>query len=176
MITISVLTSFTRLLQSKCKRATYVVIFWFQLLLLYNQNIIFVTYIFMDQYILSALVTIGISLFTMYLAFHVWSARRKHKSKAYEHTDNKEVLIAMRAHMNTIENSIVFLPLLWVATVFSSALVAGSIWVVWFIARVCYGLLYLAEPKRRQIPFMVSLLCIFITALLGLYGICMIII
>jgi len=127
----------------------------------------------MEQYTLSALVTIFSSLFTMYLAYNVGMTRMAHKEPPHKEMKNKEVMIANRVHMNCVENSVVFLPLLWVATVFGSATIAGIIWAIWFTSRVFYAFGYLKDPKKRQIPFMVWLLCIVLAAILWLYGIVM---
>jgi uncharacterized MAPEG superfamily protein len=73
--------------------------------------------------------------------------------------------------MNTVEAMVVFMPLLWVATVFGPSLAAWIVWVVWFVSRIFYAFGYIKNPKKRQTPFMIWLACIAITALLGLYGI-----
>jgi hypothetical protein len=72
----------------------------------------------METYTISALVTIFSSIFTFYLAYNVGMIRMKHKEPPYEAIKSKEVMIANRAHMNSVEASIVYLPLLWVATIF----------------------------------------------------------
>ena len=125
----------------------------------------------MEQYTLSALVTVSTSLLIFFLAFKVWMTRQKHKSPAYKATDSKEVLIANRIHMNTLEISVVYLPILWVATVFSSANLAGLLGIVWFISRVWYAVAYSQKPKKREIPFILGVACIGLTSLLALYGI-----
>jgi len=126
----------------------------------------------MEAYAISGLVTIFSSLFTFYLAYNTGMTRIAHKSPPYEPTKSKEVMIANRAHMNCVELSVVYLPLLWVATIFGpSSLIAGIIGSVWFVSRVWYALGYLKDPKKRQTPFMIGLACIALTAILGLYGI-----
>lgn len=127
----------------------------------------------MEAYAISALVTIFSSLFTMYLAYNTGMTRMKHKAAPYKHSENKEVCIANRAHMNSVEASIVYLPLLWVATIFGSATIAGIVGSVWFVSRIWYALGYLKSPKNRQTPFMIGLACILVTAIIGLYGIVM---
>ncbi len=97
--------------------------------------------------------------------------RQKNKAPAYKFTDNKEVLIANRVHMNTVEMSVVYLPILWIATVFASANLAGILGIVWFISRVWYAVAYTQKPKKREIPFLMGVACIWLTSLLALYGI-----
>lgn len=125
----------------------------------------------MEQYAISALVTVFSSLFTMYLAYNTGMTRMKHKELPYKAIKSKEVMIANRAHMNCVENSVVFLPLLWIATIFGSSSIIGIIGALWFASRVWYALGYLKDPKKRQIPFMIGLACIAITGILALYGI-----
>ena len=125
----------------------------------------------MDPYAISALVTVFSSLFAFYLAYNVGMVRMKHKAAPYKHTENDEVWIVNRVHMNTIENMAVYLPLLWVATVFGSAETAGAVGAVWFVSRVWYAFGYLNDPKKRQTPFMLGLACIAVTAIIALYGI-----
>jgi len=110
----------------------------------------------MEQYTLSALVTIFSALFTFYLAFNVGMTRTKHKERAYEKQKNEQVMIANRAHMNMVEVSVVFLPLLWVATVFSYSTIAGIVGAVWFMSRVWYSYAYLKDPKKREVPFIIG--------------------
>jgi len=125
----------------------------------------------MDTYAISALVTVFSSVFTMYLAYNTGMTRMKFKAQPFEETKSKEVIIANRVHMNCVEATVVFLPLLWMATIFGpSAMIAGIIGSIWFMSRVWYAFGYLRDPSKRTIPFMLGLLCIAVSALLSLYG------
>ncbi len=125
----------------------------------------------MNPYTLSAFVTICTSVLIFILAYNVWAARLRHKVQPYEDTKEKDVLIANRIHMNTIEQTVVFLPLLWVATVFSSANIAGLLACIWFISRIGYALIYKKQADKRYIPFMVGMFCILCMSILAFYGI-----
>jgi len=127
----------------------------------------------MEQYTITALITVFTSLLTFYLAFNVGSMRRKHKSGVLETDKHEEVTIANRAHMNTIEISVVYLPLLWVASIFGPTTIVGMVGSIWFVSRVWFAWTYLKSPSSRTIPFMIGIPCIFITAILALYGIVM---
>ena len=135
---------------------------------IYSLNL---NYSFMHEYTLSALVTLSTSLMIFFLAFRVGMTRMKHKVKPYEDTKEKAVLIANRVHMNTIEMTVVYLPILWVATVFSSANLAWILGIAWFITRVGYAVAYTQKPKKRELPFIMGVACIGLTSLLALYGI-----
>jgi glutathione S-transferase len=54
-----------------------------------------------------------------------------------------------RVHLNTIENLVVFLPLLWVCGVFLNVLVAGLLGLVFIVARAIYSRGYVREPSKR---------------------------
>ena len=75
----------------------------------------------MEPYAISAFVTIFSCLLSFGLSYRVGTMRAKYKVPAYERYDmmkDKELLVANRIHMNTVENLVVFLPILWVATIF----------------------------------------------------------
>ena len=124
----------------------------------------------MELYVYSAGVTMLTALLLFGLAFMTGMAREKGKVAILETytTTNKDFLIANRIHLNTLENALVFLPLLWVATLFSGlpqyAATAGAIWL---LARVAYAYVYRRNPAKRAPAFMLSLL-----SLLVLTGLC----
>jgi glutathione S-transferase len=55
-----------------------------------------------------------------------------------------------RIHLNTIENLVVFLPLLWVCGFFFNALAAAALGAAFIVARVIYARGYLSEPPSRR--------------------------
>jgi glutathione S-transferase len=66
--------------------------------------------------LLSAVVTILAVLFFFYTGFGVGRMRGKHKINAPAMTGPIEFESAVRVQMNTLEQLVVFLPLLWLAT------------------------------------------------------------
>lgn len=124
----------------------------------------------METYSISAFVTLCTCLFTFYLAFNVGSMRRKHKANVLKTTKDEEVLIANRVHMNTIENLVVYLPILWIATIYGPTKIAGIVGAVWFLSRILYAFMYFKNPNKREKPFIIGVLCLVITALLAFYG------
>lgn len=125
----------------------------------------------MEAYTLAGLVTLFSSLTTFLLAFNVGQMRRKHKANVLEKTKAKEVIVANRAHMNMVEMSVVYLPILWVASVFGPTTIAGIVGAVWLGSRVWYSLAYLKDPSLRTVPFVLGVACTAVTVLLALYGI-----
>ena len=55
-----------------------------------------------------------------------------------------------RVHLNTIENVVVFLPLIWVCGLFFNVFVAGVLGVLFIAARAIYARGYLSEPPSRR--------------------------
>ena len=55
-----------------------------------------------------------------------------------------------RVHLNTIENLVVFLPLLWVCGLFFNVVAAGVLGALFIAARVVYARGYLSEPPSRR--------------------------
>jgi glutathione S-transferase len=125
----------------------------------------------MKPEIILALITIFSSLLTFFLAYNTGKTRRTQKSPAYEATKNKQVLIANRVHMNQIENMIVYLPILWMAGLFGPIILVAIVGTVWFASRVAYSIMYLKNPEKRTIPFVIGVVCMIITTLLALLGI-----
>ena len=125
------------------------------------------------HYEYAGLITCVISLLQVLLAFRVGTMRSKHKVQSYETymTKNTEFIIAHRIQVNTLESVMVFLPLLWVATFWGYEIAAAIIWWIWIISRILYAVMYQQDPKKRMIPFLISLLCTMGVLLLAILGI-----
>jgi glutathione S-transferase len=115
-----------------------------------------------------ALITVLSAMLTFYLAFNVGMTRAKFKEGALEKMKEKHVVLANRVHMNMVENMVVYLPLLWVASIFGSIKIAVVLGSIWLIARAWYSAAYLKNPGKREIPFFISVICIVLTALVAL--------
>src|SRR5215831_9978548 len=79
--------------------------------------------------LLSAVVTILALLLFFYMGTRVAAARGKHGIKAPATTGHPEMDRAVRVHMNTLEQLVVFLPLLWLATAYFH-------WIGWLPAAI----------------------------------------
>lgn len=127
----------------------------------------------MESYVLSAVVTVLSGVLLFGLSFRVGLARSKGHVQSYETytTTDKAFIIANRVHMNTLESLIIFLPFLWIATLFSpyptvAALIGGA----WLLSRTLYAVLYVKDPKLRFWGFLPSIVCLGALAALSLYG------
>ncbi|HTN49134.1 MAG TPA: MAPEG family protein [Burkholderiaceae bacterium] len=103
-----------------------------------------------------ALVTLATLLLLFGCAWYVGAARGRYKVKAPSSTGPEEFNRAYRVQMNTLENTVAFLPALWLAAIYFSPRIAAAIGAVWLIARVWYAFAYAREPRSRGMPFVIS--------------------
>jgi glutathione S-transferase len=106
----------------------------------------------------TALITL---LNVLLLAFAMWlvgRARTKFQVKAPATTGHPEFELAFRAHQNTIEATVMFLPCLWLAASNNDARIAGWLGYAWLAGRVWYLLAYMRPDGKRGPGFMLALL------------------
>jgi len=123
--------------------------------------------------ILSALVTVLALVLFFYMGIRVGGMRGKHGIKAPAMTGHPEMERAVRVHMNTLEQMIVFLPLLWIATTYWRVIgwVPALIGLVWIIGSVVYMNAYMADPDKRSAGFGITALSNLALLILSLWGI-----
>ncbi len=108
---------------------------------------------------LPALVTLLTVLLLFGTMFVTGKARGKYDIKAPAISGHPGFERAYRVQMNTIENTVMFLPVLWLAATHGfGGLWAGTAGIVWLIGRAWYGLAYLKDPANRGGGFIVSML------------------
>jgi hypothetical protein len=116
-----------------------------------------------------------ITLATLTLLFgcicYVSAARGRHKVHAPATTGPEEFDRAFRVQMNTLENVVLFLPALWLASVYFSPRIAAAIGAVWVVARIWYAVAYAHSPKARGTPFVVAFLAWGALMLLASWGV-----
>jgi glutathione S-transferase len=124
-------------------------------------------------YLSSALVTILAIVLYGYMVFRVGQMRLKHGVKAPAMTGPVEFECAVRVHMNTLEHIAVFIPLLWLATVYFGyfPLAAPIIGVMWIIARAMYMDGYMRAPEKRGPGFGIASVAELLLMILALIGI-----
>jgi glutathione S-transferase len=99
--------------------------------------------------------------------------RGKHGVHAPAVSGAPEFERAFRVQMNTLEQSVLFLPLLWLATVYPvvSGYLAPGLGLVWIIGRLLYASGYMADPAKRSSGFLVSGLALLGLLVLSIVGI-----
>src|ERR1700749_3338747 len=110
--------------------------------------------------VLSAAVTVIAVLWVFYTGINVARMRGKHKIMAPAVTGHPEFDRAYRVQMNTLEQFVIFLPLLWVATIYFRTLawLPGAFGLVWIIGRLIYLQGYTAAPEKRGPGFGITAL------------------
>lgn len=123
--------------------------------------------------LLSAAVTVLSVVFVFYTGLVVAQMRGKHKIDAPAVTGNPEFERAYRVQVNTLEQFVVFLPLLWLATTFFMVLpwLPAALGLVWIIGRYLYMQGYIAEAGKRGTGFLVTMLATAGLLILSIWGI-----
>ena len=108
--------------------------------------------------ILTAAVTILAALICLGTAILVARVRRRHKIAPPAMTGTPEVECALRVQGNTVEQIVIFLPLLWVAALYFHAIgwLVPLIGLCWCLGRIIYAFGYMANPEKRHIGFGIS--------------------
>lgn len=76
-----------------------------------------------------------------------------------------------RVHLNTIENLIMLLPLMWICAWFFSPAAAATLGLAFVFARAWYSRLYLAEPSRRGPAVWLTGICLYLLTAAAAIGV-----
>ena len=88
----------------------------------------------------TALITIAALVYTFILSGRVGARRAKLGVNAPAMSGQPEFDIAFRVHMNTIEQLVLFVPMLWIAVTVVGDVWAAAIGAVWIVGRIIlYG-------------------------------------
>lgn len=119
---------------------------------------------------LVAIVT-GLALLQVFIfAFQVGAARGKYKVNAPAITGAAEFERNFRAHQNTVEQLIIFVPALWMFAYYVNPAIAAGLGLVFIIARQLYRAAYLANPDNRGIGFLAGALAMMTLLIGGMIG------
>lgn len=102
----------------------------------------------------------------------VSAARGKFKVPAPAVTGDPGFERTFRAHQNTLEQAVMFLPALWIASLYGNAQWAAWAGYAWLAMRAWYLQAYVREGGRRGAPFTLAMLAwvaLWIIALAGLW-------
>ena len=119
----------------------------------------------------TALVTVAALVLTFVLSLRVGNMRRKHGVKAPVSTGHPEFEAANRIHQNTIEQLVLFLPVLWLALYVLGDAITGLIGAVWIVGRIVYANAYARDPASRGPGMGITMLSTVVLLLASLWGI-----
>lgn len=106
---------------------------------------------------LPALVTLLNVLLQFATLWVVGNARKRYGVKAPAISGHPGFERAWRIQMNTLEASVMFLPVLWLSSMYGFPAFAGGFGFLWLIGRAWYIPTYLKDPASRGPAFMLSL-------------------
>ncbi len=94
-------------------------------------------------------ITLFAVILLMALGFRVSQMRNRHHVDAPAMTGHPELERACRVHLNTVEQLVLFLPVLWLFAALIDGLWAGIIGLLWLAGRIVYIVSYTRNPASR---------------------------
>ena len=125
----------------------------------------------MHDYRWPALITLGVVVLLFVFAGVVGKARVKYNIKAPATTGDPAFERTFRAHQNSVENAVIFLPALWLFAAFVSEVWAAALGAVWIAAYVWYFAAYQEDAEKRGRPFGLAMLVFGILVLGATWGV-----
>ncbi len=119
----------------------------------------------------AALITALTAILLVFATALVGRARGKFGVQVPATTGHPDFERAFRAHMNTIEQAVAFLPVLWLASIYGNEKIAAWIGYAWVLGRLWYIVGYIKEAGKRSIGFLINAVCFFLLLAMGLWGI-----
>ena len=122
--------------------------------------------------ILSGFATVLAALVMVFAFIQVGGMRGRHKIMPPAMTGHPDVERALRVQANTIEQFVIFLPLLWLATIYFRTIgwLPAALGLVWVLGRIVYSVGYMAAPEKRHAGFMITALASLGLLILAVYG------
>ncbi|MCR5878085.1 MAPEG family protein [Phenylobacterium sp. J367] len=112
----------------------------------------------MQTHALVAIVTLAALIVYFALGLNVARARSKTGIHAPQMTGDPMLERAIRVQANTLEWLPIFLPSLWLFALYWNDVWAAGLGVVWILGRIVYAMGYMADPKKREIGFLIQAL------------------
>ena len=104
------------------------------------------------------LAVFGALLVLLWTVFEVGRARGRYGIKAPAVTGHPDFERIFRVQMNTLEQSVLFFPALWLCANYFRADVAGIAGLVWVVGRIWYAIGYYRAAAARGAGFGLSML------------------
>lgn len=123
-----------------------------------------------NHFVLVGIVSALALLVTYFTLLKSGLARVKFKIPAPSHDGPEEYVRHVRAHQNTIEHLVLFLPGMWLFALAVSPIWAAGLGIIWPVARVFYALGYYRNADGRRLPLYISMPVIYTFMLGSLIG------
>ena len=121
--------------------------------------------------ILSAAVTILTAIVLYYTMVVVGRTRKTHNIWPPAMSGHADVDRALRVQGNTVEQVVIFLPLLWVATLYFHGWIPAALGLVWCNGRVLYAIGYMKEASKRGPGFAIASIATMALLVLSIWGV-----
>lgn len=118
-----------------------------------------------------SLVTVLTLLLFFVLTANVGRARVKYKVLPPQTSGDPDFERVFRVQQNTLEQLIMFLPSLWLFSLFVSPIWGAGIGVLWIIGRILYAWGYYQAAQKRVIGFGINALSLLVLLIGSLVGI-----
>jgi glutathione S-transferase len=102
------------------------------------------------------LVTIFSLILFFVLTINVGIARAKYNVPVPQISGNENFERVFRVQQNTLEQLIMFLPALWLFSLFVNAIAANVLGGIWIVGRILYAWGYYVEAGKRGLGFAIS--------------------
>ncbi len=110
----------------------------------------------MSAYPITSLVVILMVLLQFWFAFAVGRERTRSKIKAPAMVGDAKLECALRVQGNTIEQFVMFFPMLLIALPLTGDLFGALLGAGWLVGRVLFARGYMSEPSARGTGFMIT--------------------
>jgi glutathione S-transferase len=111
-----------------------------------------------QSHALVAIVTLLSLLVYAWMIVRIGGARQRTGIDAPAMTGDPELERHIRVQANTVEWLVIYLPALWLFAIYWNDMVAAALGVIWMIGRILYALGYAADPKKRELGFIIQTL------------------
>ena len=123
------------------------------------------------MYLHAALITaLNVLLLSLAMGL-VGRARGRFNIQAPATTGNADFERVFRAHQNTIEQTVMFLPALWLATLYGNEQVAAWLGYAWLVGRAWYLYGYVDATRSRSGGFGLAILAWTVLLLMSVWSI-----
>ena len=103
----------------------------------------------MNSYAWPASITLLNILLLVWAGIRVARARARYGVAAPATSGDPNFERTFRVQMNTLENTVIFLPALWLDALYGHGWIVSAAGVVWIVARIVYALTYVRDPAKR---------------------------